>query len=120
VTPTPPPVVPAAPSAPAPVPPAPALIEAQLDSTPRGALVSVGGVVIATTPMTWRTPASDRPTTLTFTLDGYKPEVIAALPSSSLRLAPALRRLEERHAHRRPARTERPAVVPADDIKSER
>jgi len=122
----PPPIVAATPvaavRAPAPAPPpppAPALIEAQLDSTPPGALVSVGGAVIGTTPMTWRTPASDRPTTLTFALDGYKPEVIAALPSSSLRLAPTLRRLEQRHPHKRPARAERP-VVPADDIKSER
>jgi serine/threonine-protein kinase len=110
-TPAPPPA-----SAPTP-PPAPATIEAQLDSTPRGALVSIDGVVIGTTPMTWRTPPSQHPTTLTFALDGYKPEVIAALPSPSLRLAPTLRRLEERHAHK--ARPHRPAA-PADDIKSER
>jgi serine/threonine-protein kinase len=107
----------APPPAAAPPPPAPAMIEAQLDSTPRGALVSVDGVVIGTTPMTWRTPPSQRPTTLTFALDGYKPEVIPALPSPSLRLAPTLRRLEERHAHK--ARPHRPAA-PADDIKSER
>jgi len=100
-------------------PPGPAPIEAQLDSTPRGALVSVGGVVIGTTPMTWRTAPSDRPTTLTFALDGYKPEVIPALPSPSLRLAPTLRRNEERHAHK--PRPRRPAAqVPIDDIKSER
>jgi serine/threonine-protein kinase len=110
------PATPPAASAPTP-PPAPALIEAQLDSSPRGALVSIDGVVIGTTPMTWRTPPSQRPTTLTFALDGYKPEVIPALPSPSLRLAPTLRRLEERHAHK--ARPHRPAA-PADDIKSER
>jgi serine/threonine-protein kinase len=115
----PPPAVAPTPSAPAPAQPAPALIEASLDSTPRGALVSVGGVVIGTTPMTWRTAPSDSPTTLTFALDGYKPEVIPALPSPSLRLAPTLRRLEERHAHN--ARPHRPAArAHVDDIKSER
>jgi hypothetical protein len=118
VTSPPPPAAAPRPSAPTP-PPAPALIEAELDSTPRGALVSVGGVVIGTTPMTWRTAPSDRPTTLTFALDGYKPEVIPALPSTSLRLAPTLRRLEERHAHPHNARPKRPAP-PTDDIKSER
>ncbi len=107
---------------PPPPPPAPALIEAQLDSTPHGALVSVGGVAIGTTPMTWRTAPSDHPTTLTFALDGYKTEVIPALPSSSLRLAPALRRLEERHARKRPAPPDHPGrpTMPTDDIKSER
>ena len=120
--PAPPPAAPVAPTVtpPAPTPP---MIEAQLDSSPRGALVSVGGVVIGTTPMTWRTAPSDRPTTLTFALDGYKPEVIPALPSPSLRLAPTLRRLEEQHphAHTHGARAKRPpAPTPVDDIKSER
>jgi hypothetical protein len=95
------------------------MIDAELDSTPRGALVSIDGVVIGTTPMRWRTPPSQHPTTLTFALDGYKPEVIPALPSPALRLAPTLRRLEERHAHPHKARPNRPAA-PADDIKSER
>jgi len=122
LAPTPQPAAPAPsapPPPPAPVPAAPVLIEAQLDSTPPGALVSVGGAAIGTTPMTWRTPPSDRPTTLTFALDGYKTEVIAALPSSSLRLAPTLRRLEERHPHKHRAPAAR-AVLPTDDIKSER
>jgi serine/threonine-protein kinase len=117
--PAPPPPAPTpAPSPPAP-PAAPAMIEAALDSTPPGALVSVDGVVIGTTPMTWRTPPSGRPTTLTFSLDGYKPEVIPALPSPSLRLAPTLRRLDERHVHAHNPRPKRPHA-PADDIKSER
>ncbi|HXU62736.1 MAG TPA: serine/threonine-protein kinase [Polyangia bacterium] len=122
VAPAPPPAV-TAPSAPPPAPAAvaaaPVLIDAQLDSTPRGALVTVGGAAIGTTPMTWRTPPSDRPTTLTFALDGYKTEVIAALPSSSLRLAPTLRRLEEKHPHKHRAPAAR-ALLPTDDIKSER
>jgi hypothetical protein len=113
------PPVAAPPPAAAAAPPAPATIEASLDSTPQGALVSVDGVVIGTTPMTWRTAPSQHPTTLTFALDGYKPEVIPALPSPSLRLAPTLRRLEGRHAHAHPARSKRTAA-PADDIKSER
>jgi serine/threonine-protein kinase len=123
VAPTPAPAAPpaAAPAPPPSAPPAPAMpamIEASLDSTPQGALVSVDGVVIGTTPMTWRTPPSQHPTTLTFALDGFKPEVIPALPSPSLRLAPTLRRLEGRHAHKT-TRPHRPSA-PADDIKSER
>jgi serine/threonine-protein kinase len=116
-------VAPAPPPTPPPAAPpqaaAPAAIEARLESTPQGALVTVDGVAIGTTPMTWRTAPGARPATLTFSLDGYKPEVIRALPSPALRLAPTLRHLEERHAHK--ARPKRPGgSAPADDIKSER
>jgi hypothetical protein len=108
----------AAPAAPGPTA-AEATIEAKLESTPSGALVTVDGVAIGTTPMTWRTAASGRPTTLTFSLDGYRREVIQALPAAGLRLAPALKRVSSHHA--RPANTPpRPAPRPVDDIKSER
>jgi serine/threonine protein kinase len=108
-----PPVAPA-PVAPAPAPAAP--VEARLESTPPGALVSVDGVAIGTTPMTWRTAPTARPTQLTFSLDGYRSETIAALPSAGLRLAPTLKRVAVHHARAKRAG----AAAPVDDIKSER
>jgi serine/threonine-protein kinase len=94
-------------------------IEAALDSTPPGALVTIDGVAIGTTPMTWRTAPSTKPTTLTFALEGYKPEMINTLPTAGLRLAPALKRLPSKHHHAaRPAAP--PTPRPIDDIKSER
>jgi hypothetical protein len=94
------------------------MIEAALESTPAGALVTVDGVAIGTTPMTWRTPATERPTTLTFSRDGYRPEVIQARPAAGLRLAPTLKRLPAHHAGH--ASSPHPAARPTDDIKSER
>jgi serine/threonine-protein kinase len=115
------PAVPATPPPPAPA--AAPTIEAALDSTPPGALVTIDGVAIGTTPMTWRTAPSEKPAALTFSLDGYRAEVIQARPAAGLRLAPTLKRLPPRHhAHGSPARPNRPSGGggTADDIKSER
>jgi hypothetical protein len=105
---------PAAPPAPAAAP----TIEATLDSSPPGALVTIDGVAIGTTPMTWRSTPSEKPAALTFSLDGYRPEVIQARPTAGLRLAPTLKRLPAHH-HARPNRPSGGGGT-ADDIKSER
>jgi hypothetical protein len=109
--------------------PAPeALVEATLESTPPGALVTVDGVAIGTTPMKWRTRPADKPTALTFTREGYRPETITALPADGLRLAPTLAALEPAKptkaatksiakSHGHAPKLEAP---PALDIKSER
>jgi serine/threonine-protein kinase len=106
--------VPATPTPPSP----PAAIEAKLESTPPGALVSVDGVAIGTTPTTWRVVPDGVPRTLEFSLAGYRREVIRTQPAEGLRLAPTLERQPARRA--RPSAGHRAAAVPADDIKSER
>jgi len=113
-TPTPTTTVPAAPSPPA----GPATVEVVLESDPPGALVTADGVAIGTTPTAWRAPEGSAPVTLSFALDGYKREVIKAVPSHGLRLAPTLKKAS---THRSSTTAKRAAVVqPPDDIKSER
>jgi serine/threonine-protein kinase len=101
-------------------PPAADALEIALDSDPPGALVTADGEMIGTTPMRWRTLAGHRPVTLAFALDGYRREVIQAVPSAGLRLAPALKRSAAHHPRApRPAAAAPPAPS-IDDIKSER
>ncbi len=93
---------------------APAPIEARLETTPPGAIVSIDGVAIGTTPMTWRAEPFSRPAQLTFSLDGYRLETLRARPTPGLRLAVTLSRVA-------PPRARAPrATAPADDIKSDR
>ncbi len=110
----------------APVPPAPVVtsVEISLESTPPGAQVSVGDVVVGTTPVMYRAALRDEPLEFVFQSDGYEAERIKALPSAGLKLRA---RLEPTVAAEPPAKSRHPrrskpgkrAALP-DDIKSER
>jgi hypothetical protein len=69
---------------PAPVPAPPAEYDVGLDSTPAGASVYVGDVLIGTTPATYRTAAGSDVVEFLFRLDGFEPERIRALPAKGL------------------------------------
>ena len=123
--PEPAPVVAPLPAArPAPTPTAPTAIVVFLDSDPSGAMVRVGGIVIGTTPALWRTHASEDAVELEFTLPGYQPALIKALPSQGLRLTARLEPVpiaRPAAAAPKPAKPRpRPSRPALDDIKSER
>jgi serine/threonine-protein kinase len=121
--PAPTPAAPALAAAPTPAPPAPApaaptTVDVALASNPPGALVTADGVAIGTTPSTWKAPEGGAPVTFSFSLDGYKREVIKAVPAHGLRLSPSLSKAAARKPHSVPARPS--PIPPPDDIKSER
>lgn len=119
--------------APVVVPPAPVItsVEIWLESTPPGAQVSVGDVVVGTTPVMYKAALRDEPLEFVFQADGYEPERIKALPSAGLKLRA---RLETTPVASEPAAEATPKSAPArrpklgkpgkhvlpDDIKSER
>jgi serine/threonine-protein kinase len=95
-------------------------IDVALESEPDGAMVMANGAAIGTTPMIWETTPGGQPVTLTFVLDGYRREVIQAVPAKGLRLAPTLKKAPS-HRPRPVAAGRGPAGAAApDDIKSER
>jgi serine/threonine-protein kinase len=108
------------PPPPTPEPPRPpSTVEIALDSAPAGATVRLGDVVVGTTPTVLRTKPGEEPIELAFTLEGYRREIIKALPAAGLRLKAQLERLPA-PAPRPAPKPARPHKAPVDDIKSER
>jgi hypothetical protein len=104
-----------APAPPPPVPaPAPAAVTLLLESSPPGAEVRVGADVAGKTPTTFAARPGTDPVEVTFSLDGFRSDVIRAVPSEGLKVFGHLEPLK-RKSGKRP-----PAAPPADDIKSER
>ncbi len=99
-------------------------IEIGLDSEPAGATVTMGGVVVATTPALFKLPgvtATDEPATFEFALDGYRRETIRAQPSPGLKLKAKLRKLSPgKPASARPAGSAGKPKPAFDDIKDQR
>ena len=116
------------PAAPAPVPPAiappipaaPSFVEIALDSTPSEATVLVGGVVVGTTPATYRAKPNGDPVEFTFEHDGYATEKIQALPSAGLRLQAKLEALAAPKATAKAKKHPGPKSSTESDIKFER
>jgi serine/threonine-protein kinase len=106
---------PEAPIAPV-VPPAPS-VSLRLESDPPGATVTVGTEIVGTTPATFTTKPAADPIELVFSLDGYRKEIIHALPAEGIKVRARLEPLK-RHPGKKPSPERGP--VPADDIKSER
>jgi len=104
-----------------PIPTAPAYIEVALDSTPSGATVLVDGVVVGTTPATYRAKPNGETVEFSFERDGFASEKIRALPSAGLRLQA---KLETQTALKAPVKPKkRPAATRTAteaDIKFER
>jgi serine/threonine protein kinase len=71
---------PPTPSAPAPPPP----IDIGLDSTPAGANVYVGDVLVGTTPMRYQAKPTGEPVEFTFHREGFEVKKVRALPSPGL------------------------------------
>jgi hypothetical protein len=72
------------PRPPAPPPPPPAVVDVGLASTPQGASVYVGDVLVGTTPTTYRTAASGEPLEFVFRMPGVPAERVRALPTKGL------------------------------------
>ena len=81
-----PPVAAPIPSPPV-TPPPPESIDLGLDSTPTGATVYVGDVLIGTTPTIYKTTAGDEPVEFVFRMAGFEPEKIRALPARGLKIS---------------------------------
>jgi serine/threonine-protein kinase len=106
----------AAPVVPPPVvPAAPATVTLQLESSPPGATVRVGSAPAGTTPTTFTTRAGKEPVAVTFSMDGFRNEVIRAIPSNDLEVFGQLEPLKRKGGKKTPA-----PPPPPDDIKSER
>jgi hypothetical protein len=118
VAPSPPPVPPPAPPPQAP----PATFDVGLDSTPAGASVYVGDVLIGTTPATYHTRGGGDVVEFLFRLDGFEPERIRALPAKGLtvtaKFASPLPAKPTPGSKRRHGKS--PAAHPSDDIQIER
>lgn len=73
------------PTTPAPLPPGqPAHVEIGLDSTPRGAEVFVGDVLLGTTPARYDSAPAGQPVEFVFRLSGHETQRIRALPTQGL------------------------------------
>jgi serine/threonine protein kinase len=94
-------------------PPPPAPLSLHLESEPPGATVRLGDRILGVTPVSFATPPTADPIELSFSLEGYRPETVRAVPAAGMRLRATLTPL------RRPASKKRP-MVQSDDIKSER
>jgi hypothetical protein len=99
-------------------------IEIGLLSEPPGATVTMGGVVVGTTPALFklqRVDVTDEPATFEFALDGYRRETIRAQPSPGLKLKAKLRKLPPgKSAAARPAGSPGKPKPAFDDIKDQR
>jgi hypothetical protein len=122
VAPSPPPVPASArPSLPAPSP-APATVEILLQSTPPGASVFVGDVLVGITPTAYRTAGGSEPVEFVFRLPDLPPERVRALPAPGLVVsatlaAPAPGKPAMPARRKRAATTE---AAPPTDIQTER
>jgi hypothetical protein len=119
VVPVPPPVH--APSA-RPRPPSPATVEVRLESTPPGARVFVGDLLVGITPTSYRASDGGEPVEFIFRLPGLPPERVRALPAPGLVVAATLATQEPAKPATRARRKRAPTTqtAPPVDIQTER
>jgi hypothetical protein len=86
----------------------------QLESVPPGATVRVGAEIVGKTPTAFTTRSQAEPVGVTFSLDGFRSEVIQAVPSDGLKVFAHLQPLKRKGGKKAPAEP------PPGDIKSER